>query len=240
MKMLKKLLIRIALVIVIVLVAVFLMRNVIARKAVEIGTKQMTGFPLEIASVNLGVFGGMMEVRGLKLMNPPDFQDKMFVDLPLFKMDYRTFSMLRGAPHIRELVVNVSEVVVVKNEKGETNANRIQSKLSPAGGPATAEKTRSYRVDMLRVHIGTVIIKDYSRAKPTEKKITLNQDVVFKDITESASLSALIMRTMLGPVGNVAGDLVKDAGKTMKGAGDSLQKTGKGLLDDLKKAVPGK
>jgi len=249
MKRLKKFLVRIALVFVILLAAVFLLRNVIACKAVEIGTQQMTGFPLEIASVDLGMFGGAMEVRGLKLMNPPDFPEKMFVDLPLFKVDYRTLSMLRGAPHIRELIVNVNEVILVKNEKGESNVDRIQAKISPPpssdkSSPATApskpEKKTTYRVDVVRVRIGTVIRKDYSKGKPTEQKFVLNQEVVFKDITESTSISALILRTMLGPIGNVAGDLVKGAGETLKGAGDTLQKTGKGLFENLKKAVPGK
>ena len=247
----KKLLVRILLVLVALIVVGFLCRNFIARKAVEIGVKQVTGFPLEIGAVNLGVFGGTLEVQNLKLENPPEFPEKMFVDLPLFKVDYHTMSMLSGSPHVKEVDVNVSEVVIVKNANGQTNAQVLQAKVSPpASGtsqPKGGEQKPSssggthYRVDLVRVHVGTVRILDYSKgSKPSEKKIALNKDVVFKDVTDSTSITALVMRTVFGQVGEVAGELVKGFGEATKGATESLQKTGQGLMDSLKKAVPTK
>jgi hypothetical protein len=242
----KKVLRWVLIVIVAGVVVLFLARNFIVRKAVEVGVTQVTGFPLEIGSLDIGVFSGQLGVGNLKLMNPPEFNEPLFVDMPLFKVDYNTFSMLSGSPHIKELVVNVNEVVVVKNQKGQTNANVIQEKLSPSttgksGGeqkPATTKKT-PYRVDLVRVHIGTVITKDFSKAPPTERKLTLNRDVEFKDLTESSSISALVMKTILGPLGDVAGDLVKGVGGTLKGTSQTIEKTGKGFFDTIKKAVPG-
>jgi uncharacterized protein involved in outer membrane biogenesis len=224
------------------IVVLFLARNFIVKKAVEVGTYKMTGFPLQIGGLNIGLFSGQVQVSDLKLTNPPEFKDPRFVDLPLFKVDYSTFSMLRGAPHIKELLVNVNEVVIVKNNKGQTNATMIQEKLSPpttgaqAGGekkPATAKKT-PYRVDLIRVHVGTVIIRDFSKSTPTERKMTLNRDVVFKDVTESTSISTLVMRTILGPIGDVAGDLVKG---TLKDTGQNFEKATKGFFDSLQKSI---
>jgi uncharacterized protein involved in outer membrane biogenesis len=247
----KKLLVRILLVAVALIVLVFLFRNVIAREIVEVGVKRMTGFPLQIGAVDLGVFGGKLQVQNLKLMNPPEFNEKLFVDLPLFQVDYHTFSMLTGSPHVKEVDVNVAEVVVVKNAKGQTNAQVLQARVSPpsSGGtpPKSGEQKPSasggthYRVDLVRVHIGTVRILDYSKgSKPTEKKITLNKDVVFQDVTESTSITALVMRTVFGQVGEVAGELVKGFNEAAKGATQSLEKTGQGLMDSLKKVVPQK
>ena len=238
----KKILAWFGIIVIGLLVVLVLGRNIIVRKAAEVGTLKMTGFPLQIGAVDLALLGGRLQVDKLKLTNPPEFKDPRFVDLPLFKVDYSTFSMLRGAPHIKELDVNVNEVVIVKNEKGQTNATVIQEKLSPpathqAGGekkPATEKKT-PYRVDLVRVHIGTVIIRDFSKATPTERKMTLNRDVTFKDVTESTSISALVMSTILGPLGDVAGDMVKGA---LKDASQNLQKASKGFLDELKKSVP--
>jgi hypothetical protein len=236
----KKILIKAVLVLVALVVVLFLARNFIARKSVEMGVEKLTGFPLDIGAVKLGVFQGQLEVDNLKLMNPPEFQEKNFVDLPLFKVDYDTLSMLKGTPHVKELVVNVKEVVIVKNQKGVTNVNLIQEKLAPSaksGGeekPA-GEKKKTYRVDLVRVHIGTVIQKDYSKAKPTERRIELNQDVVLNNVTESSSLSAIVMQAMLGPVGNVAGDLMKNAGEAVKSTGDALRKTTDDIFNVFKK-----
>ena len=243
----KKFLVRLVILLLALLVVLYLVRNFVVRKSVEVGVQRVTGFPLEIGGVDVGLFSGTLEVNNLKLMNPPEFHEKMFVDLPQFKVDYLTMSMLRRTPHIKEMVVNVNEVVIVKNEKGISNANQLQAKVSPPGShPATSgtapatEKKAAYRVDLLRVHIGTVITKDYSRATPTERKLTLNQDVTFKDINESTSISALVANKVFNQLVPVVGDVAKGASQALKGASDSLQKSGSDLFDNLKKAVPQK
>jgi hypothetical protein len=143
--------------------------------------------------------------------------------------------------------------VLVKNAKGESNAQVLQAKVTPASSGATQPKSGEaskpgpsgggahYQVDLVRVHVGTVRILDYSKgAKPSEKKITLNKDVVFNNVTESTSITALVMRTVFGSVGEVAGDLVKGLGDVTKGATETLQKSSQGLFDSIKKAVPQK
>ena len=243
----KKLLLRTFVVLVVLVVIGYLARNFIARRSVEIGVTRLTGFPLEIGAMDVGLFSSQLDIRDLKLMNSADFPEKLFVDLPLFHVSYKLGSLLTGAPHVKELVVNVQEVVIVKNAAGRTNANAIQDKLAPAGsgaegGPekpaaAPAKKT-AYRVDLLRVHIGTVVMKDFSKAQPSERKLTLNRDVIFENITESTSISALVMNVVFGQLGDVAGGLIKGFGGLGKDATQSLQKTGKGLFDSLKKAIP--
>jgi uncharacterized protein involved in outer membrane biogenesis len=246
----KRFLVRILMVLAVLVVVTFLLLNFITRKVVEVGVKHKTGFPLQIGSVNFGVFGGNLEVQNLQLMNPPEFEQKMFVDLPAFKVDYRTLSMLTGSPHINEINVNVAEVIVVKNAKGQTNAQVLQARVNPpsagtsqtkGGGQPKPEPSGGahYRVDLVRVHVGTVRILDYSKgARLFEKNITLNKDIVFKDVTESTSITALVMRTVFGQVGEVAGEFVKGLNETTKGMPDSLQKSAQGLMESLKKALP--
>ena len=236
---------RIVIGLVVLLVALYLGRNFIARKAVEIGTEKVTGFPLEIGSVDLGILSGTLEVNNLKLMNPPAFHGGTFVDLPHFKVDYRTLSMLSGTPHLNEVDVNVEQVVLVKNEQGETNANALQAKVTPAeqpakGGTETKAASRTkYQVDLVKVHVGTVIKRVYGKGQPADTKITLNKDIEIKDVNDSSSITALVMQATLGPVAEVAGDVIKNVNTLTKGATETIQKTGKGLFDTLKKAVPG-
>ncbi|HUJ10204.1 MAG TPA: hypothetical protein VL171_09270 [Verrucomicrobiae bacterium] len=257
----KKLLWKILAGLVVLLVILFLARNVIARIAVEMGAKRMTGFPLEIGSVDLGLFSSEVHVQNLKLLNPPDFKEKMFVDLPEFRMDYRLGSMLAGAPHITDMLINLKQIVIVKNAKGETNVQRLKGVTSsssanksepakPAGG--TPAKKTSYRVDQLRVHIGTVTYKDYSKAKPTERTIPLNVNATYQNITDSTDISRLVLMTMLNQVhlpdiGVNVNELEKNlsgvtgsASKAMEGAAKSIEKTGQGFFKDLEKSLPKK
>jgi len=253
----KKFLRWLGIVLLVLVAALVLGRNFIARVSVEYGAKKMTGFPLEIGSVNVGLLNGKLDVSNLKLMNPPDFQEKLFVDLPEFRMDYRLGSMLAGAPHINDMLVNLKQIVVVKNAKGESNLQRLKGVASsPKGGesmPAKAASTKktSYRVDQLRIHIGTVTIMDYSKGKPSERNIPLNVDATYKNITDSTDITRLVLMTMMSQVHlpdigvnmnelkqNLSG-VTDSAGKTLQGVSQELEKSTKGFFDSLEKALPG-
>ena len=242
----KKFLLWLGIGLLVLVVALVLGRNVIARVSVEVGAKKITGFPLEIGSVDLGLFSSKIDVRNLKLMNPPEFQEKMFVDMPQLYVDYRLGSMFSGAPHINDMLINIKQLVVVKNNKGDSNAMKLKGVVSSGGSSST-----KYRVDKLRIHVGTVTIKDYSRAKPTERNVTLNVDATYKDITDSTDITRLVLLTVMSQVhlpdiGIKMDDLKKNlgsvtdsAGKTLQGASQEVEKTTKGLFDSIKKAVPG-
>ena len=64
-----------------IVVVLVLARNPIARKSVELGAERITGFPLTIGAVNVGLFNGQLDVENLKLMNPPDFEERQFIKL---------------------------------------------------------------------------------------------------------------------------------------------------------------
>ena len=104
------------------LVALFFSRNFIARVSVEVGARKATGFPLKIGSVDVGLFSSKVDVRNLTLMNPPDYQEKMFVDMPELFVDYQLGSFFSGVPHINDMLINIKQLVVVKTASGESNA----------------------------------------------------------------------------------------------------------------------
>jgi hypothetical protein len=214
----------------------FLARNFIARKAVEVTAKQMTGFPLEIGKVNIGVFQGLFEVHDFKLMNPPEFQGGTFVDLPLLRVDYNTKSMLSKVPHINELAVDLKELVIVTNAKGERNATVLQKSASGSSDddkkkdekPAPKEKEKKkqrYQVDKVRVHIGTVVMRDCSKTPPSERRIAMNTDLKYNNINENTSITMLVLDTVFKQM----------LGDAIKGVGDSVQKGVKGFFDSFKK-----
>ena len=225
-----------------VLVAiVFFARNLIARISVEYGAKKITGFPLSIGSVDLELFSSKVDVHDLKLMNPPEFTDPMFVDMPELYVDYRLGSMFSGAPHVNDMLINIKQLVIVKN-KTDSNVQKLKGVVSSGGSSSSSTK---YAVDKLRIHVGTVTIKDYSRPKPSERDIKLNLDRTYNNITDSTDISRLVLLTVLGnihlpDVGINANDLKKNLTNVTNQAGQALQGAGEaigGLLDSLQKGV---
>ena len=242
----KKLLWKILAVLVLLLVVLFLARNIIARKSVEIGAKKITGFPLEIGSIDLGLFSGKLDVHDVKLMNPSEFQEKMFVDMPQLYVDYRLGSMFSGAPHINDMLINIKQLVVVKNEKGDSNAMKLKGVVSSGGSSST-----KYRVDKLRIHVGTVTLKDHSRMGLGDRNYPLNIDATYNNITDSTDITRLVLLTVMSRVklpdiGISTEDLKKNlgnvtgaAGKALENVSKTAEEAGKGLFDTIKKAVPG-
>jgi uncharacterized protein involved in outer membrane biogenesis len=235
----KKLLMSFGIGLVVLLVVLFLARNFIARKSVEIGAEKMTGFPLTIGSVDVGMFSGKLDVHDVKLMNPPEFPEKMFVDMPQLSIDYRLSSMLSGAPHINDMLVDIKQLVITQNDKGESNAMKLKGVVSSGGG------STKYRVDKLRIHVGTVTMIDRSRKT---RDIPLNVNATYNNITDSTDIMRLVLLTVATQVRlpdikpedlkKGLGGVTDAAGNILKGVSENAEKTGKGFLDTLKKAIP--
>ena len=222
------------------IVVLVLARNPIARKSVELGAERITGFPLTVGAVNVGLFNGQLDVENLKLMNPPDFEERQFVDLPKLHVDYRLGSMLAMSPHINDMLVDIDHIVIVKNSKGESNAQKLKTVTSSGSGGSGKSSTK-YRLDQLRIHIGSVTVKDYSRTKPTSRDITLNVTAIYKDITDSTDITRLVLLTMMSQaklpdIGVKPDELKKSLSNVENVAGE----VGKSLLDTLKEVAPQK
>jgi hypothetical protein len=240
----KKLLLRVLIVIIALGVIVFLARNVIARKSIEIATERITGFPLEVGSVNVGVFQSRVDARDIKLHNPDEFQDKLFVDMPQLSVDYQLPSMLSGVPHINEMLINIKQLVIVKNQKGESNAMKLKGVLS------TGDSKAKYRIGTLHLKVGTVIVKDYSKGVPIERTLPANINITYNNITEATPITRLALMTVMSQVrlpeiGVKPEDLRKGlesvagtAREVVKDATKSINTASKGLLDTIKQAIP--
>ena len=231
----KRILASLFMAVLLVLALAYLGRNAIAREVLTLGVPRQTGFPLEVGAVRLGLLSGRLDVEDLKLSNPPGFKEHLFVDVPSLRAQYDTASILRRRPHIRTLEVEVREVRVVTNEKGERNSTRLLDAASSGG--ATPSHPWRYHVDLLRIHIGTVVIEDESRGQHRERTIALNADITYRDLSESTGLAGLVASSALKQLGPAIGDVAKGMGEALKGAGQGIGKKHRSLLDLLKRKL---
>jgi hypothetical protein len=170
-----KTLLRLIVVLLVLAAALYLGRNYIARQSVEAGVTKMTGFPLNIGSLDLDLFQNRIAVRDLSLLNPSEFKEPVFVEMPELTVDYDAGSMLSGIPHLTSLVLDLKRVVIVRTKTGDSNAMKLKGALGGGGGKV------QYKIDALRLKIGTVELKDYKLGNPMEKTIPINLDETFKN-----------------------------------------------------------
>ncbi|MCX7887011.1 MAG: hypothetical protein N3B01_07140 [Verrucomicrobiae bacterium] len=248
MKFLFKLLRRLLLVVILLAVVLYFARNVVARHAVMLAVTKLSGFSLEIGSVDVRPGEETLEVRDMRISNPPEFHGGTFAVVPWLRVRYDTLSLIRRAPHIRELEVHVTELVLVKNESGRTNAKVLQDRITSLGrdtgrstGPGTSRvpakvSKTPYRVDVLKLRLGTVTKRTFaSRDRFTETKYVLNLNATYRNITEATSLTRLVMDTVFAQLGDVAGDMIRGVGEAVRGAAGALQKTARGIWGIFRK-----
>lgn len=249
----KKILGFIVIVLVVLVAGLYLGRNSVARYAVEAGAREMTGFPLKIGSLDLAFAQSRIAVRDIELLNPPEFKEPVFVEMPELTVDYDTGSLLSDTPHLKNLVVDLKRIVIVRSKDGNSNAMKLKGAVS-SGKEGTAKPKIHYKIDTFRLKIGTVELKDYKTGNPMEKTVALNSDETYHNFTDATDINRIVLLTVLknaklpfigidakdiagslGNITNTAGEAVKGVadtlGKVGAGAADSVQQVGKGLFN---------
>lgn len=127
MKLLKKLLF----LIVFLLVVLVLARNYVVKIGAEQFVKQQTGLPLKMEGINIGLVDTKIDIDDLKLYNPPNFEEKLMVNIPDIYVDYNLPEIIKGNIHLNEIRFHLNEVIIVKNKAGQTNIDALKALQQP-------------------------------------------------------------------------------------------------------------
>ncbi len=109
-----------------ILVVLSFVKNVIIKASVEAGVKAVTGLPLKMGSMNVGIARTLVGIKSLKLYNPKGFQDKVMLSMPEIYVDYNLAPIFKGKIHLQEMRINLEEFLVVKNKDGKVNVDSLK------------------------------------------------------------------------------------------------------------------
>lgn len=248
-----------------VIAALLLSRNMIARAAVTGGVKAVTGLPVQVRSMDIGLFNTAVGIKGLKVNNPSGFPEPLMLDMPEALVDYKLGAFIQGKAHLERVRLDLAEFRVIKSADGKLNVQQIKglesgkAEQKPAQKPGKAPQLQ---IDVLELKVGKVVYKDYTTTPPSTREFNVNIDEKYEHITNPAALAGLIvsralMKTSIAQLANfdVAGlqNSVKDAmkastkeleGLAAQGAkevekltGDAAREAVRGAGDTTKKAV---
>ncbi len=261
--MMKKILIGI----VVLAVALFAAKGVIAKMAVSAGVKSVTGLRLEIRSLQVGVFKGRVHAQGMKLHNPLGFPDPVMADLPELYVDCNLPAFFTGKTHLRELRVELRELTVVKDAQGRLNLDSLRAvkkakkeQDKPAKEKKPGARPGSFQIDQLELKVGKVVYKDYSAGgAPSVREFNVNLHERHSNVNDPAALGALIVTRALrntaiaalanfdlGALDDYAKDVLKFSTGTLETVGtqavekavDTAGDAVEGAADTLKKLLP--
>lgn len=239
--MVKKILIVIA----IVIVALFLTKDLLVKSVLTAGISSFTDLAVGIKGLNVGIFKSAVEMKGFKLYNPRSFKDRIMMDMPELYVDYDLGSIFTGTKHIKVLKLYLEKFVVIKNEAGQLNLDSLKAIQAPAGGKAARAKEAGIRIDVMELKVGKVIYIDYSKGgAPVVKEYDVGLNERYENITNPYALASLIVfkslvntrisslaNLDLGPLKDTTSDAVAKAAGT---AAQTLEKA----TEAVKKLFP--
>jgi hypothetical protein len=232
----------------------------------EKGTKMVTGLDLAVDEVHVGLLKTLIDIKGLKLYNPPEYKDRVMVDMPEIYVNYDLPAIIGGTVHLREVRLVLDNFTVVKNADGELNLNSLRVVQEETGEkkepPAEKGPAPEFSIDKLYLKIDTVVYKDYSAGgSPSVKTYSVGIDREFSDIDDVNKLASLIIvqaltktaisnltdfdvKALEGTLGKTLQTAQEVAGKAVQQASDTLSKTEdltggvvKGTTDTIKKTT---
>lgn len=245
--------INILIAVIVAIFAIVVVKDMVVKIAVENGVGIVTGLKLKIGGINVGVLKPAVAIRNLKLLNPPAFPDRNMVDMPEIYVKYDLPAILGGTVHLPEARLALKEFIVVKNADGKLNLDSLKNvqaqKESRGQAQKPAGKAPKIRIDTLKLSIGKVIYKDYSRGgAPSVREFNINLNESYSNVDNPYALANLIvvkalMNTTIGSLANfdVKGlqGSVKDtmasaqkmAASAHQGAAEAAQKASKAAQD---------
>jgi hypothetical protein len=190
--------------VVVAIIVLLLSYNSILRVTMEHQIRAQTGMDAEIGKFSLGLIEPTLEIKDLKIYNPPDFGGAPFLDISEIHVEYDRAALARKEIHITLMRFNLGELDIVKNQGGQTNIFALGLKLpaKKTGGSNNVainfKKQTGYDfkgIDTLTVSIGKAKFIDLKNPQNDREQVIGIESVPIPNVkspTDLTSLAALI------------------------------------------------
>lgn len=196
-----------ALLLIAVAVVVFLLSlDAILRVVVENRIRAQTGMTAEIGKFHFGLTEPVVTIKDFKVYNPPEFGGAPFLNIPEIHVEYDRAALAKNQIHVTLMRFNLGELVIVKNEAGQTNLLSLgvtMPKQDKSGGNQGLKEFKERTglefegIDVLNVSVGSAKFIDLKNsANNREQKIGIENQVI-KNVQSPADLAGLALLVAL-------------------------------------------
>ena len=200
---------KIFVIVAVILVGLLLIKDVIIKAVIVNVGSSVVGARVDVGSFSSNPFTQKVLIKNIKLYNPPGFPKEYLIHIPEVGVDYDLGALIGGKLHLPLVVLNVNEMVIIKNQKGELNVDSLkvvkEAKSQPKKGKGKEEKNgaqaMAMQIDLLKLNFNQVVYKDFSKgAQPTVQVYPVAlKDKTFENITSPEQMVTLILVQGMGP-----------------------------------------
>ena len=254
MRIVRNVIIVVAIVLIVVVVGVMLTMNHLVRTGIELGASQVLGTQTTVGSASVKLFAGELGIGNLVIRNPEGFETEDFFSMKSGLVGVDLGSLLSETAVVEEIVID-KPVLTIERKGGETNLSMIMDNLGKnAKAEEEKQEGKGYKIkrilikgttakflllgkEPMSLELGDIEIKDLGSGENNAVKMgTVVLEVLGKMTVEIAKegaeqLPADLLKNVEG-----AGDVAKEALEGLtKDAGKALEDVGKGVKDTLDK-----
>lgn len=195
-------------IVVVVLFILNIIKDPIIQTVITGVGSNVVGAPVKLSRFSLGLFSQKVRLKGLRLYNPPGFPKETLVDIPEIGVDYDLGSFLKGKLHLPLVIVDVKEMTIIRNEKGEFNVDSLKVvEEQKAAAKKKDDKSKKdgqippFHIDVMKLNIGRVVYKDYSQGGQPVVQVydVALKDKKFEDISSVEQMITIVMVQGMGP-----------------------------------------
>ncbi len=180
---------------IIVLVILAVVKDRIIKSAIEITSKQVIGVDTAIDKFSLSIIKQSVSIRGLRLYQPESFPKGVFIDITEISTSCKVSPLLSKKIHIPNLVLNIKEVILIKDKFGNLNVDTLKIAKDKESKTQDKKTKIDFQIDEMTLTIDKVIYKKYGQDdKPVIKAYDIGiKDKKFENITSPEQLASKII-----------------------------------------------
>ena len=181
--------------------AFFLAKDIIVKTIFENTVEALSGLGISVKNIDVAIFKPAIRVDGMVILNPAPFKEKVMAEINQLYLDYDIVSGFKNDIHIRDMVLDVSLVGVVKTANGQNNLNSLKVVKALENidkGKKNSNGMPHIRIDRLHLKGGRVTYTDYTKAPyPAVSEFECRVDERYENITNPYELVSLVVSRSL-------------------------------------------
>lgn len=139
--------------------------------------EELTGFPTTVDAVRIGIWQAGVEVEDIRIMNPPDYPEGVFLHIREIHLSSPWSEFIKGEKAWERLTVTVDQIAYVTVPRKGGNLERFLDRWDEGEWPwwlpwRSGDRLASYR--NLTVGLRDVTYEDHGREPPLMRKIRIN------------------------------------------------------------------
>ncbi len=184
---------------IVVVVALFLLKDTLLKSLVENRIRKVTGMEVKIGGLEVALDRPVIRMENFVIYNQGEFGGSPLLDIPDLHLEYDFDSIMRKELHIKLLRLNLREMNLIETKNGQTNLSVFLDQISST--PSTNINTNAVSqvsnfkgIDTLNLSLGTlrfVSLKDPRRNQ--ELKLNIKNQIT-QNLRSEMDLTLLLLK----------------------------------------------